>query len=397
MATPVVTPDPDPVLDRGYGMHSVEPMKTPPISRNMQFDEFAPPEVPAALETPQSTPQATAPEPTPPTVPPPTPAPAQVTPETTPTVQATPPTPPVPTTPIKVESVIDLGDGTGVQRFVGEGPDELSAYKDLNQKLTKAQEHATRKIAQQRNQLRARPERELNVKPIPFVPRQVTEADIAQIKELWDKNPVEAWRRLHDINYGGIQPETMVEGVNSTKLQEVRRIADEAAVEFIADHEDDFEPSPQNSSKIHKFLYGCTRSFDADAENLIDCKKCGKRHEPSLPVTRQNLEYAYQELSANGENFAKAPEPAVAAPPPQPTVPVVTQVQPPPPAPVVPQVQAREVPPPPVVISDRSGQRPVETTSGLEGVDVAALNKLPPQEMKARIEQIFRSQRTGGR
>jgi hypothetical protein len=48
---------------------------------------------------------------------------------------------------------IDLGDGSGVQVFVGRGASELEAAKDLNKQLVQAQENATRKIREQAQQI----------------------------------------------------------------------------------------------------------------------------------------------------------------------------------------------------------------------------------------------------
>lgn len=48
---------------------------------------------------------------------------------------------------------IDLGDGSGVQVFVGRGASELEAAKDLNRQLIQAQENATRKIREQAQQI----------------------------------------------------------------------------------------------------------------------------------------------------------------------------------------------------------------------------------------------------
>lgn len=51
---------------------------------------------------------------------------------------------------------IDLGDGSGVQVFVGRGASELEAAKDLNRQLVQAQENATRKIREQQSEIEAR-------------------------------------------------------------------------------------------------------------------------------------------------------------------------------------------------------------------------------------------------
>src|SRR5262249_49336249 len=90
-----------------------------------------------------------------------------------------------------------------------------------------------------------------------------------------------------------------------------------------------------------------------------------------LPVTKKNLEYAFQELNSE---FVR---PAVLPPPPVP--------------PVTPSV--REVPPPPVAIPANFGERvEVPANGGMDAAEMQRSATLPPAEMKSRIEAMFRRQ-----
>jgi hypothetical protein len=368
MATTPVPPvfPGDPVLDSTYGQHAVEPRTTqaPPISRTMQLsDEFSP-EVPAALNTPPVDAPATPPADAPPVV-------------DTPPVAAPPtdpaPEPPKQTTPVRLERVIDLGDGSGVQKFIGEGPDELAAYKDLTAKFEKAQENATRKIRELREKGKAKPDKNVNIKPIDFQQIPITDAELQNVKDLMANNQVEGFKRLFELVMG-VKPEVMRDTIRNSHQREIERERDMAAVEFMNDHIDDYEPTPRNVKAIGAFLT-----------------------EQELPVNRQNLEYAFEQLSEKGHVFKVAPIAQSVVPVPPPAVPVVAPVAiappPPPPAPVL----GTPVPPPPVTVSDRSGQRPAPPADSLDGVNAAEIANLPIHEMRARIGQIMKKQSGGPR
>jgi len=407
MATPVVTVPPDAVLDTSYGVPAVEPrgQKAPPISRNYQLADDFTPEVPAAL---QGEPQA-------PVTPPPVPQTPPVAPETPPAAPVTPPTPepqavappaPVPDNqpPVKLRQVIDLGDGTGTQVFEAEAPTLAEAQTQLIAKLTKAQENATRKIRELAQKAKAKPDRDIGIKPIQFTERQVTDQEMTELVDLWKTNPVEAWKKTHEICTGA-KPEVVVGTINASNVRQLKDIADTAAVEFIADHADDYDPTAANGTKIFNFLRGCTRTV---TEGGYSCKFCAKVHDPELIVTRNNLEYAFEQLVEQGTDFkptqvaTPTPTPSpVVVPAPAPPVQAVPTPQPAPPAatpaPAAPPVETREIPPPPVMLSDRSGQRPPEPTNAAEGVNVSEFAALNPKEMKARIGQLIRNNRGSGR
>lgn len=394
MATPVVTPDP--VLDNSYGQAPVEPRTTvaPPISRSFQLsDDFAPPAVPAAL---QDAPPAPVPPPPAAVVAPPAPVVAEPAP-------VVPPPPPAPVLapdgqpPVKVQRRIDLGDGSGVQIFEAEAPTLAEAQALVLDKLQTAQENATRKIRELRDKAKAKPDRDIGIKPLHFAPRQVSDEELKAIKELWQSDPIEAFKQLQEITTG-VKAETLVNTVNASQERQLRDMADTAAVEFIADHIDDFENSPANAKKIYGFLRGCHREVK---EGGYNCKFCGKTHDPELLVTRNNLEYAFEQLTDAGNDFTPPRRGPVPVPPPAPVqVPAPAAVVPPvaavpdpaPPAPV-----STPVPPPPVMLSDRSGQRPPAPTDSLEGVDVAKLVNAPLHEMRSGIQNLMKRGTNPGR
>jgi len=397
MSTATVTPPvpvelqaQDPTLDRLYGLPATEPRttKAPPISRSMQFvEDFAPP-VPAELQpvtpptqVPPTTQTATPPVPEP--VPTTAPAPAPVVQPTTVDQQPH---------PVKVFRVVDLQDGSGVQRFEAEGPTLEKAYEALADKLTQAQTHASRYIKTLKEKAKAKPDLGQQEQPLQYQPRDLTDADITALNETYKTNPVKAWMEMYEA-LTGTKPNAVAKAVFEAQIAEAKEKAGRAEVEFINAHQEDFDCSPESGQKIYSFLAGCTRPV---TDGGYQCPRCHKVHDPAMKVTLNNLEYAFETLTEQGHVFTKkpvvAPEPA-----PAPVAPPV-QVAPPPPAPVpappapvvqpvAPQVQA---PPPPVMLSDRSGQRTV-TAPESEGVNAAALSSLPIGEMRARIGQLLKA------
>jgi len=341
-------------------------------------DDFAPPEVPAALQPVVEVP----------------PVATEVTPAPPVPVAEVVPAPPVaPTTspdgqgqPVKVVRVIDLKDGSGVQRFEAEGPTLAEAQDALLDKITTAQENATRKIRELREKAKTKPNRNI-VPSVKFSPRQPTDAELVAIKELWTTNPVEAFRQIQELATG-IKPQALIDAVETAQSQHTKLQLDTAATEFIADHLEDFDNSAASGKLIYDFLRGCTREVK---EGGFACTFCGKTHDPSLVPYRDNLEYAFEQLSDSGVKFMKAPEPVavppapvVVVPPPVVPVPVVAA----PPAPEPPRVVATTVPPPPVTVSDRSGQRTPAPDNSLEGVDVAKLVSGSLSDMRAGIQRL---------
>ncbi len=167
---------------------------------------------------------------------------------------------------------IDLGDGSGVQVF------EASSYEELVEKLAEAQRNATAKIRELNQRLKQRqiepekrPERE---KP---TPRKLSEAEAQEIADQILRDPYQAFNRLFESVTGASATEF------TKTIERVNEIVDslaarEAAEQFVIDHEDDYLPSVKNFKAIQSLL-----------------------NEEGLPITRNNLEYAFNKLSEAGQ------------------------------------------------------------------------------------------------
>jgi hypothetical protein len=362
----------DPTLDTLYGTPPVEPRQgKPPISRAMQLsDDFAPPAPPELAPAPITAPPAPVPvvvQPEAPPVPPPVPV-------------AAPNATPEP--PKEFTAKVDLGDGSGPQVF------KSDSQQGLIDKLVEAQKNATIRIKQLKEKAKARPDNSKFQEPLAFQPRTLNEAEVAQINELFKTNPYEAWRQVYEASTG-TKPDAVARTVYETQLIGQKEAAQRAEAEFIADHLEDFDCSPQSGNAIYAFLAGCTRAV---TDGGFNCKRCGKIHDAPMQTTKNNLEYAFETLSEQGAKFTtKQPEPvpvpvvAPIAPVVAPT-PVVVAPTPPPQVPVPP---APPAPPPPVMLSDRSGQRPPQPEPD-GGVDVTGLQNMSLHDMKARIVQAMR-------
>lgn len=247
--------------------------------------------------------------------------------------------------PQKFSREIDLGDGSGKQRF------EADSYEALVDKLVTAQTNATRKIQELSRTARTRePEKESSdwqqVRP------EVLKAeDVVQL----EKNPHELFRRMYRAEFG-VTPEEARERENVRRRNEAEAAAQN---DFVRKHPD-YNPTVQNAQKIMNLLA---------AQNL--------------PVSRKNLDYAFEELRTELTPQASPPAPPTA----------VREQQPP--------REPAQQPQPPITSSPPSFIRPSlggrvveETAGGNDAAEIARIAQLPPAEMKARIEQIFRQSRS---
>jgi hypothetical protein len=258
-----------------------------------------------------------------------------------PPAQAVIQTPPTPETtpPSKFVREIDLKDGSGVQKF------EADSWEGLVDKLATAQENATKKIRELSARKPIEPERE--VKPA-YEIKEPSTADMLALKEGFEADPAAAFKKAFEL-YTGQTPEQYQQERGQYLSEKQRKEAENA---FLAAHKKDFVNNPENAQKIGEFLT-----------------------KEQLPVTKKNLEYAFQNLQ---DDFVKPVQaPAVNLPPPPP----------------VPNV--RDIPPPPVTIPARFGDRPMDQNEpgGVNAAEMAQIAQLPPEQMKARIEQLFRKQR----
>lgn len=162
-----------------------------------------------------------------------------------------------------LERTIDLGDGGGKQVFKAKTPEEMI------EKLTKAQENATRKIRQQefelQRQKRATPDKTTPTR----APKQLTADDKFALAQEMAKDPEAALDKL-----------LAAKGITTADLNQIvtDRAVQAAELTFLQKHEGvDFLPTPDNAKAIQKFL-----------------------QDEQLPYTAANLEYAFQELSEGG-------------------------------------------------------------------------------------------------
>lgn len=254
-----------------------------------------------------------------------------------------PATPPPPTTSKFVREI--PGVNGVVEKF------EADSYEALVDKIANAKEHANRKIAELSTRPKIEPEREA---PQTRQPKPFTDAELLALKEGLTADPVAAFNKLFEAQIGA-SPEVVRTKLDELDAQKRRTEAEQA---FLSKHKDDFYNCPENAQKINALF-----------------------QKEGLPVTKKNLEWAYQELQ---ESFVKPGSAASVALPPPPV----------PPGPVT-----REIPPPPVTIPANFGERvvPVTAEGGVDAAEMAKIAALPPEQMKARIEQIYRSQRGSAR
>lgn len=176
----------------------------------------------------------------------------------------------------KFRREIDLGDGSGKQVF------EADSAEALIDKLTEAQENATRKIRQQQFELRraqrAKPEKEASAKPIQIgQPKQLSADELFALGQELQTNPGVAFDKILQAQTGMTTDQLKAIGSEFAQIQQAR-ITNEAEVSFLQKHQDiDYLPTAENARNIQKFL-----------------------QDEGLPYTAANLEYAFQELSESG-------------------------------------------------------------------------------------------------
>lgn len=167
---------------------------------------------------------------------------------------------------------IDLGDGSGVQVFEAETQDGLI------DKLTEAQRNATLKIKELNRQSKAAPvvepeKRDARVKPEPSV---LSQSELEQVSIQLSTEPHKAFEKLFRAATGASPTEFAKTVAQVNDVVEVLQGA-AAAEEFVAEHIEDYSPTPKNFAAIRKFL---------ETENLH--------------TTKRNLDYAFYKLSAQG-------------------------------------------------------------------------------------------------
>jgi hypothetical protein len=171
-----------------------------------------------------------------------------------------------------VRREIDLGDGTGVQVFEGRGETELDAIKDLNDRLVKAQENATRTI---REFQRKHPK-----EPEPAKEPVISDDQEYVFKQQFEKKPTEAFKAMFK-ELTGMDVTEFKTWQAAQKAADEARAAQEKSLQiqrdWVAGHPE-YITSPENGDQIRNWVV---------SHNY---------HE----FTQENLEKAFDDLSERG-------------------------------------------------------------------------------------------------
>jgi hypothetical protein len=175
---------------------------------------------------------------------------------------------PVAGEPKKFVKEIDLGDGSGVQKF------EADSEAELIDKLVEAQTNATKEIRKlQRAKPRARPQKRERVVETerPFAePIQVSVQDDLDFATGLSVNPSKVFGRLFEASTGLKLADLRATGEKVGEM--VSQIEEQAGAQAFVTATPEFLPSKANSDALLGIL-----------------------EDEELPVTQQNLSYAYQQ------------------------------------------------------------------------------------------------------
>jgi hypothetical protein len=193
-------------------------------------------------------------------------------------------------------------------------------------------------------------------------PRKLSDTEILRLEELRQSDPVEYQRIIFEATTG-YSVEAFAEVASRVDNAAARRIADEAAFQFQANHADDWEATPGNTAIMDAYL-----------------------KERKWPVTLNNLEIAFADLVAQRRLVMPAPE-QEPIPAPAPAVP---------PANAAPLVEEVPPPPPPVSPSGGSAPRPAgKTDADMLREEATQLRNLPLDQARERLANGFRQARSG--
>lgn len=265
------------------------------------------------------------------------------------TVDAAAPAQPA-TEPTKFRREIDLGDGSGRQVFEADSADELL------DKLAEAQVNATRHIRQLTREASVRraavPDRA--GAPTKYEPKPINADSEFVIAQQLASRPQQTIGQLIEA-VTGVPPAKLADAVNRLNMLEYSYGADKAALEFVSDHTADYVACPENSSALTQFL----------TEN-------------QLPVTRNNLEFAFEALSHRGVLIAPGSDEQ------QPEDPQVKPAEP-----AAPNRSTGRIGQPTRNATGLSGRHAAVATAQL-GLSEAELQSLPLHELRERIVRASR-------
>jgi len=258
-----------------------------------------------------------------------------------------------------------VGEGANAKTFRYWG----KSRTEVTKALIKAQQNAVPLIEEQKRKLAevatlpapARstvtltPDTRLPFDPIARrAPRTLTDAEILNLEEIRQTDPLKYQRIVFEAATG-LTVEAFGQAVDRVNQSDAKRIADEAAFQFQADHEEDWLASPGNTALIDGYL-----------------------KERKWPVTRNNLEIAFQDLVAQRKLTMPPPE----TPEPPPVTPQANLVE--------------EVAPPPPPVSPSSSAAPrsqAKTEADLVREAAVGIREMPLDEARASLADAFRRQR----
>jgi hypothetical protein len=246
--------------------------------------------------------------------------------------------------PQKFSREIDVGGR--MQRF------EAESYEALVDKLVEAQTHATKKLQELSQERKQREPEKTSSDWQEVRPSRLSQEDVQQL------GPHELMRRVFQAETG-----LTFEEFRNRENQQRKWQAESAAQDAFVRKHPDYHPTQENAQKIMRLL-----------------------EREGLPVSKRNLDWAFEEI--RGELAPKAEAPAARAEPERPVVQ--------PERPVSPEPQPKTSTPPSFIRPSLGG--PVEREGGGQEAEIARIaqsSSLP--EMKARIEQYFRTLRTSAR
>jgi hypothetical protein len=240
---------------------------------------------------------------------------------------------------------IDLGDGSGKQIF------KAATQEELLDKLADAHVHATKKIQElSRERKRHEPEKRSSDWQ-EISPQQLRPEELAALQN----DPRQMFRRMYQAEFG-MTPEESRQRENDRRRMEAEA---QAQGDFVRRHADEYAPTPQNADKIYRFL-----------------------NQENLPVSRRNLDYAFEQLRQELSPRISPESARERTPEPR------TQ----PPAPPAPQ-QVSSVPA--SLRPSLGGRAPIDDGAGFDAAEMSRIAAMPLSEMKARIEYFNRQSRTG--